>query len=138
MCSTNSRPLASFILTGDMKVTGGIVDLYQDTNGLHLGALQVVGTVTFEGGTYIAKIVGTPTTGERERNRWLSTGTFTTDEYANITPVVTSTALGVKTGSRWNVISAGGAFPAVSPLPTVAGGFTDLLYSNREEYDLVW
>ena len=61
-----------------MTVSGGTVDLSQDANGLHLGALVVSGDVSFTGGIYKAKYVGTDTS--EECNRWISQATFTTSE----------------------------------------------------------
>lgn len=130
----------TFILTGNMKVAGtGVVDLYQDSVGLHLGALSVIGNVDFEGGTYKAKIVGTATS--TERNRWISSGTFTTDAYATITPIVTSTALGTSDPNNpryWNVISATNGISADALLPTIPAEYGRRTRLNRTEYDLQW
>ena len=132
----------TLILTGKMTVTGGFIDLSQDTNGLNLGALSVEGNVSFTGGEYIAKIVGTPTNNVRERNRWISTGTFTTTAAALITPVLTSTTtLPPKVAGaplKWNVITATGEVPPNTVLPTVGGGFVGMLRPARDEYDLQW
>ena len=104
-----------------------------------MGSLSVTGNVWFTGGEYKAKIVGD--TGSTERNRWISSGTFTTSAAATITPVVSSGTLAAKVVNQprtWNVITATLGFPAAAVLPTVGGGFASRLYDMRREFDLEW
>jgi len=134
----------TLILRGAVSVTGGIIDLSQDSNGLNLGALSVIGNVEFTGGEYKAKIVGTPTNQVRERNRWISSGTFTTTAAALITPVLTSTTtLPPKDPNdilTWNVITADNRFPMNPVLPSLPANsqFTEELIDDRKKFNLVW
>jgi len=126
-------------LQGNMSVTGGIIDLSQDANGLHLGALEVFGNVTFTGGEYRARFVGTATS--LECNLWKVNGTFTTAAGANITATISSGALPAADPllpRYWDIITATGKIPAGDPLPTLAApaGVTGEIRSMREKYSL--
>jgi len=126
---------------GAVSVTGGIIDLSQDSNGLNLGALSVIGKVEFTGGEYKARFVGTATS--LERNLWIVTnGTFTTAAGAKITATISSGALPAavpQTPRYWDIITATGAIPAADSPPTLTAppaGVTGEIRSMREKYSL--
>ncbi len=130
------------LLRGAMSVTGGIIDLSQDTNGLHLGALEVVGNVTFTGGTYLARFVATATS--LECNLWKVTdGTFSTAAGANVTATISSGALPAAdplAPRYWDIITTTGGIPAGDALPTLAApaGVTGVDRDTRRLYSLKW
>ena len=125
------------ILRGDMSVTGGIIDLSQDSNGLHLGALEVVGNVTFTGGTFNARVVGTATS--EECNRWLCTGEFNSTAAATLAVSVSSGTPDPNVCWDWTSIEAQGTFPVGTVLPTVTGtGFSGVLSTDRKQFNVNW
>ena len=127
-------------ITGNMKVTGGEIVMSDDGNGEYLGTTTVTGNVTFTGGKYFAKIRGVADS--VQRNRWISSGTFTTAAAATVQPDVVGIAAlpaAVLPARAWNVITGYGLFPMTPALPTVVGaGFTGELRAGRDEYDLKW
>ena len=131
----------TLLLNGHTNVTGGSIELSHNSIGGDLGALSVIGNVSFTGGTYFAKIVGDANS--LERHRWISTGTFTTTAGATITPIVSSGTLAAsdpRNPRYWNIITADLTIPVASVLPTVplASGFTGVLSMDRKQFDLKW
>ena len=130
------------LLRGDMTVTGGLINLSQDPEGLHLGALEVVGNVIFTGGTFYARFVGTADS--LECNLWkVTNGSFSTTAGANIIATKSNGVLPAavpQTPRYWDIITATGAIPAADPLPTLAApaGMTGIDRAARTKYSLKW
>jgi hypothetical protein len=93
-------------LTGDLYVSGGLIEVCVNATAKHYGTFYVTGTVDMEGGTYKPGIDGT-TSGKNDH--WESGNNFWVDAFAGgsatLTPVNPAGAATVANGI-WNIIKS--------------------------------